>query len=945
MISTLTVGLVAALVANQIEASRPVVGPLEPRFRVGLETRDDGNYKNGFSLGEPLVIGHWVVLSLNKTRGGFCGGGWGAGEQNKRRASPALRRDEIGSASRDGFIACDLNTGRVVELIPPPPDRQPDHLTWIKSCCRAGADRCAVVIEQLQKTGPDTGKVLARSLWEWSLADNSLHPTGNWDAAALLRLFLDPHLVEVSIVGTDDNGVVTVEVGDMESGRKTRIALENPRPHEPDGCGEVASLGGDASIIPQPDRRSFVVYQPNFGTVELKDSDPKFVCFDTRSPNGRRWDLSTVDLQKRSGGESIWIFPIRGLSVESGLVAIGMTDSQAGGDHVVIVDGATGHIQSVTPLPKIDHDGTREVFIASPDGSSIAYVPEANSKHPTTLVMIDAKTGRVTRRPIADERHDLGNPFAIDAHRRVWMLGDNLIASLSAEGSPSVKRLFQLNPLITPNDGQLTAAGFRRPGDLESLTSLRLSRMEISAGMFGELSGLPRLTALHLDLAHELVGELKGLGACTSLRSLRVDGELIDPAFYREVGRLRDLRELDLRLGGYGVPRGALDELGKLTHLTALGVAGTFLGDTKLDALKALKNLRSLQLGFLPLDDKRLGVLGALPHLTRLSLDLDNTVTAAGVRVLRSLPKLDQLGLTVSQNSDLGVVVAEIAGCTQLKRLRLDPGNPFPRGALQKLGQLSELTELEVHGFAIDHGERPIGGLAECKNLTRLGLTNYSLKPADLQETSRLKNLKRFDHSDTTDGGMGLRGLFRMKGLEEFDDETRQHCSPGLTDEDLAGIEGLPNLKALALSGNAITDLGFPLIAELTQLRRLKLSRTYVTDRGLSVLKPLSHLAEMDLFDTEISDDGLKELAGFHSLTDLDLGMTEITDAGLAHLRRLPALKRLNLESTAISDAGLVQLWPLRNLRSLSLKRTAVTDAGLGELKNFPRLASLAIGR
>jgi internalin A len=970
--SLIMAGLVATALCNQIDSSRPDVGPLEPRFRVDGEMRPDGTCKTGIYLAEPLLIGRWVVFSFGKVREGF-GTGWGRGsvEQKKSKPSPSALRAQIGYAGSEGLIAYDLDTGRAIELIPPRPDRNLDRIISVIHHYRWGDDRCAVVIEQLQKTGPETGKGLATDLWEWTLGTNSLKPIGNWDAAALLKLVLDPRLVDATLVKSDPQGGQTVELRDQATSRSTRIALQGPRALEPIGGGSTAVFGDEMTIIPQFDRRLFVIYRSGLALPEERQNEPRFFCVDPRSPRGHRWALSPAELKTATGTEHSWIFPIGGLSLESGLIAIGLTDSLSGPDHLVIAEGSTGRIRRVVAVPKKDRDDYRQDWIVSPEGSTVAFVADSldSSKSSRALVTVDMKTGRVTPRfnPVDHSRY-FNDLFAIDRRGRILMLLDDWVERVTLNESLSSERLFELNPPATRHDNPITAAGVRRLGDLPSLTSLALSRMEVTGDMLRELAELRGLT--RLSLVGERTGDLAGLGGLSHLRSLTLRGKMLEPSDYREFARLHNLEELDVQTANWPIPAGTLEELANLTNLVSLRLTGAFSDDLSLKPLPALKNLKSFELAFLSLNDANVGVLSGFFQLERLSIYANaNDATGESFKKLASLPKLRDLALSLNRNPNFDSIVSALAACRHLRRLRLANNNELSAGVLPKLGQLPELTELDLHLFGIENGYKSIEGLTQCKNLTRLRLTDYSLKPGDVEEILKLKHLKLFDHSETWDAAIGLPGILGLKTLEEFDAFTPQYRSPALTDEGLKGLEGLSNLKTLQLSGNAITDAGLTRIAPLVQLARLKLAYTYVTDRGLAALKPLSQLVELDLFDTEISDAGLTELGDFGGLQALDLGMTQITDAGLKHLARLRELRRLNLEGnsitdaglrqlvavqsledldlagTAITNAGLKELQSLKNLRRLVLKRTAITDAGLGDLKVLPHLSSLSLGR
>ena len=245
--------------------------------------------------------------------------------------------------------------------------------------------------------------------------------------------------------------------------------------------------------------------------------------------------------------------------------------------------------------------------------------------------------------------------------------------------------------------------------------------------------------------------------------------------------------------------------------------------------------------------------------------------------------------LHINRNTDFNGIVTVLPACQHLKRLKLADNNVLSPGFLQKLGQLAELTELDLPEFGIDNGQEPILGLSQCKHLTHLRLAGYHLKPGDVEEILKLKNLKLFDHSDTWNGAVGLRGLFRMKSLEEFVAYSPQYCRPGLTDERFRRPRRIVQPQGTATLGQCHHRQRARPNCRPASARAAQ-ARAHVHHRPRpGHAETDSGLAELDLFDTEISDDGLKELAGFRGLTDFDLGVTEITDAGLAHLRRLRA--------------------------------------------------------
>ena len=128
--------------------------------------------------------------------------------------------------------------------------------------------------------------------------------------------------------------------------------------------------------------------------------------------------------------------------------------------------------------------------------------------------------------------------------------------------------------------------------------------------------------------------------------------------------------------------------------------------------------------------------------------------------------------------------------------------------------------------------------------------------------------------------------------------------NPQLTDECLAHVDHLKQLRVLRLNQTNVTGSGLRHIQSLRNLEGLTLSDTPLTDEGLVYLKGLSRLEWLRLGDTEITDEGLSHLSSLSSLEALELYNTKITDQGLKYLRNLKGLKRLSLRGTATTAEG-----------------------------------------
>jgi len=156
----------------------------------------------------------------------------------------------------------------------------------------------------------------------------------------------------------------------------------------------------------------------------------------------------------------------------------------------------------------------------------------------------------------------------------------------------------------------------------------------------------------------------------------------------------------------------------------------------------------------------------------------------------------------------------------------------------------------------------------------------------------------------------GLAGLEHLPGLYRLD-------LTGQAVHDLRPLNQATQLSSLTLTSNAVSDLT-PLTG-LTALADLGLSGNHVTD--LTPLGDLTTLQHLRLADNQIAN--LTPLAGLTSLQDLNLDRNQVAD--VAPLADLPQLDHLTLAGNQISDPS-----PLRGspaLTTLDLSRNRVTDA------------------
>ena len=131
-----------------------------------------------------------------------------------------------------------------------------------------------------------------------------------------------------------------------------------------------------------------------------------------------------------------------------------------------------------------------------------------------------------------------------------------------------------------------------------------------------------------------------------------------------------------------------------------------------------------------------------------------------------------------------------------------------------------------------------------------------------------------------------------------------------VNDEWLERLNGLKNLKALALWRTGVTDAGLFRLKRLTHFDALWLDGREVTDKTLIRLAKLSNLKRLRLSYTRVTDAGLTGLDRMTNLEELWVGgyrHHHVTDVTLSRLAKLANLKRLHFGSTEITDMGIQQ--------------------------------------
>lgn len=170
--------------------------------------------------------------------------------------------------------------------------------------------------------------------------------------------------------------------------------------------------------------------------------------------------------------------------------------------------------------------------------------------------------------------------------------------------------------------------------------------------------------------------------------------------------------------------------------------------------------------------------------------------------------------------------------------------------------------------------------------------------------------------------------------IGDFPDLLKLSADGPFTDEGVARLATLTRLQELSLSSENISDDALAFLDGMRDLKTLHLARQSITPKFIARLRKLEHLEELYLSMDEVAEEvrELNDLPGIRKLW-LRLHSDRVTDGSLEVIADVRALDDLTIESNAISDAGLQPLFRLTGLAELDLKSTRITGPGVVELQ------------
>lgn len=264
--------------------------------------------------------------------------------------------------------------------------------------------------------------------------------------------------------------------------------------------------------------------------------------------------------------------------------------------------------------------------------------------------------------------------------------------------------------------------------------------------------------------------------------------------------------------------------------------------------------------------------------------------------------------------------------------------------ALEHISQLHSLEQLTLYLTEIDGS-----GLNHLRNLTSLKALSLSKTAITDASLVHLKDMTWLEELELYGTRIGNDGLAHLKGLTSLERlilgtfDSKSDPSP-ITDEGLAYLSKLTNLKEIGLSRTQVTNAGLRHLSGLTKLESLNLNETKITGKGFGFLNEVSPLRGLELDKIDLTDAGVANLKPWSAtLEHLVLDGAKLTDADLRGLADLTALKYINFSNTEITDEGLIHIGRLKSLDALRFDNTKITDEGLMTLKDLPRLRSIAL--
>jgi Leucine-rich repeat (LRR) protein len=369
-----------------------------------------------------------------------------------------------------------------------------------------------------------------------------------------------------------------------------------------------------------------------------------------------------------------------------------------------------------------------------------------------------------------------------------------------------------------------------------------------------------------------------------------------------------------------------------IDFVTHHGTAAS-LSDEDLAFLDGLRDARELFLGH----QSTVGDNG-IRHASKLHklehLDLRGTaITDNGVEAVARLQNLNWLALSNTAVTDAGIV--HLSSLRKLRVLALSETS-ISDASLAALRSLSQLTHLSLLGTHVTANG--------CKQLQTM-LPNCRIVYRDERRSvlNRIRQLRGTINFQPTNAMLPV-------VFEEMHDDFSEvrgiivH-SLSFTDDELAMLTSIPELRSISLGDTSISDDGMSsIVACLSHLEHIQAENNpHITDVSVAAITRLPNLKSLSLRNTRVSDTGLAMLGDMPKLEQLYVDSPLITDSGVKHLGRLANLQTLHLGG-ALAGLEFEALAKLKVLKELSLSNTHINDLAVDGLSTITQLTDLVVG-
>lgn len=310
-----------------------------------------------------------------------------------------------------------------------------------------------------------------------------------------------------------------------------------------------------------------------------------------------------------------------------------------------------------------------------------------------------------------------------------------------------------------------------------------------------------------------------------------------------------------------------------------------------MDWVSKFSSLKRLDLQMVSLTDADLVHFTSLIELKELNISYNELLTKEGLLCLpRSLESLDLTACMVF-NADIKALCSHLI---HLKKLYLTGCKYITNQSLEEIVTfLPFLEHLDIGlGKVMKISEAGIFSLRSLSCLQTLNMTGYGASSC-----ARLADLAELPLKELCLNSCRTADFSYLSPFTTLEHLNLSHC-PQLTDQGLASVTSLVNLKHLLLYGTTtVGDENFWPLQSLSNLSRLAIC-VHLKVSNLSFLSQMTSLQTLDLSLKHAEDSDLSSLKPLILLSHLTLHVLspKISEKGLETVLSLPSLAHLELK-------------------------------------------------